>query len=349
VLKVIHLIPHDGIGGVEAAARSMAGADSLGCQFKLLLIAGKTISENPHRILESPFQSADNPLAHCLAVFRVLREKPDVLICSLWRSMLVGLSVKLLRPKMKLVCFLHLASTVNLLDRMLNNLALRFCDAVWADSKSTLDSRLSLKYGKPTEIISFVLSHPEISPAHNPCAPRFVFWGRLHRQKGLDRAIQLIAELVKKSCHAQFEIWGPDDGEKANLFSLICSLGLENHVHFMGPARPSAFRVITQANSFFLQLSRVEGMAMSVVEAMQFGLVPVVTPVGEIAEYCRSGENALVVEDPDNPAAAINDVIGLLGDEIRYRQHQCAAQEHWSRARLYRDDVCRAAENLVKK
>jgi len=254
VLKVIHLIPHDGIGGVEAAARSMAGADSLGCQFSLMLIAGKTLAENPQRIVESPLWSANNPLAHCLAAFRVLRDKPDVLICSLWRSMLVGLSVKLLRPKMKLVCFLHLASTVHLLDRMLNNLALRFCDAVWADSKSTLDARFSLKYEKPTEIISFVLSHPKINPAHNPCAPRFVFWGRLHRQKGLDRAIQFIAELVKKSCPAHFEIWGPDDGDKDNLFSLVCSLGLENHVQLMGPASPSAFREITQANTFFLQL-----------------------------------------------------------------------------------------------
>jgi glycosyltransferase involved in cell wall biosynthesis len=52
--------------------------------------------------------------------------------------------------------------------------------------------------------------------------------------------------------------------------------------------------------SFYLQTSLQEGMAMSVVEAMQLGLVPVVTPVGQIATYCRDGENSILVGDDDD-------------------------------------------------
>ena len=37
--------------------------------------------------------------------------------------------------------------------------------------------------------------------------------------------------------------------------------------------------------SFYLQTSKFEGFAMSVVESMMMGLVPVVTPVGEIGRY----------------------------------------------------------------
>ena len=46
--------------------------------------------------------------------------------------------------------------------------------------------------------------------------------------------------------------------------------------------------------SFFLQLSFYEGFAMSVIEAMQLGLVPVVTNVGEISNYCIDNFNGVI-------------------------------------------------------
>lgn len=345
--KVIHLIPHDGIGGVEAAARSMANADFLSCEFNLLLIAGKTLAKNPQRVIETSFQSANNPLAHCLALFRVLRRKPEVLICSLWRSMLIGLLVKILRPRTRVVCFLHLASSVHFIDRVLNSLMMRYSDAVWADSEATLMARYQNKQNKPTEVISFVLSDSLTAPCRNLLAPRFVFWGRLHHQKGIDRAIEFIAEVVKSVSQTQFEIWGPDDGERAKLLAQVREKGLTDHVHFMGPADPARLGEIASGNAFYLQLSRAEGMAISVVEAMQLGLVPVVTPVGEIAKYCCSGKNAIIVEDPNNPTLAVNAVLELLQNEPEYRKYQSFAQTYWGEAHLYKDDICAAAAKLL--
>ncbi len=37
-------------------------------------------------------------------------------------------------------------------------------------------------------------------------------------------------------------------------------------------------------------------MAISVIEAMQAGLVPIVTPVGEITGYCSDGVNSVFFE-----------------------------------------------------
>ena len=49
--------------------------------------------------------------------------------------------------------------------------------------------------------------------------------------------------------------------------------------------------------SFFIQLSSYEGMAMSVSESMQLGLIPIVTNVGQIKIYCKNLFNSLTYHD----------------------------------------------------
>ena len=88
---------------------------------------------------------------------------------------------------------------------------------------------------------------------------------------------------------------------------------------------------------------------MSVVEAMQRGLVPIVTPVGEIAKYCQHDVNALVANNFDNPAIVAKEVVALLHDKARYCRYQKAAMGCWQNASLYQDDVCRAANELAGK
>ena len=53
-------------------------------------------------------------------------------------------------------------------------------------------------------------------------------------------------------------------------------------------------------------------MAFSVVEAMQLGLVPVVTAVGEIRAYCHNGQNAVRIETDEQ---AVEDVLQSAGIE----------------------------------
>lgn len=345
--RIIHLIPHDGIGGVEAAARSMAVADTLECDFTLLLIAGTPLATVTHRIVASPFRSANNPLAHLRALIDILQRKPDVLVCSLWRSVFVGLLVKLLRPRTRVVCFLHSGSSKHLVDRVMNSLMMRYSDAVWADSAATLRARYRNGYNKQNEIISFVLSGSSTLTPRYQCAPKFVFWGRLHKVKGIDRAIEFIAEMVKHGRDTRFEIWGPDAGEKKNLISLVRARGLENHVRFMGLAEQKKLVQIAGNSDFYLQLSHAEGMAISVVEAMQFGLVPIVTAVGEIATYCCAGKNAIIVDDPYNPGPAIETLLKVLKNKTEYRQLQVAAQGFWGNTQLYKDSFCAAAKRLL--
>ena len=84
------------------------------------------------------------------------------------------------------------------MDRGKDNL-LFFCDAVWADSEVTLMARLKTHKKITSRVISFVTSKPiEKTKKTNNFAPRFIFWGRLNKQKGIDRAIHLIKVLTDK-------------------------------------------------------------------------------------------------------------------------------------------------------
>ena len=59
---------------------------------------------------------------------------------------------------------------------------------------------------------------------------------------------------------------------------------------------------------FYIQTSEAEGMAMSVVEAMQHGLVCILTNVGEIRNYAKPGENAIIIDEPfeEHMSTAVN-------------------------------------------
>ena len=84
---------------------------------------------------------------------------------------------------------------------------------------------------------------------------------------------------------------------------------------------------------------------MSVVEAMQLGLVPVVTPVGESARYCRDGYNAIVVRDDAEAVAA---VLQLLDNVERFQTLRTNAMAIWRDKALYKDDVIQACHEVLK-
>jgi len=333
--KIVHIVPYDGIGGVEAAARSMGSLEYENFSFEVDYIyknlnAGKTSS------LFSPW-----PII--TAAWRIRNIQPDVLIVSLWRSAIVGLIAKALRPRIKLVTFLHNSTNVHFPDLVLTRLAAISSTEVWADSQATLSGRIPSMQSKKCQVISFVTRRFESLPPC-PATPSFIFWGRINQQKGLDRAIRFFANIHKRYPHSRFWVIGPDGGALQATQALSSSLGLEDSVTFLGSATHDEIVKYARNASFYLQTSHFEGMAMSVVEAMQLGLVPVVTPVGEIANYCHDGINAVVML---SELQAQEDVIKLLNVSERFQSIRANAIATWENQPLYRDSVLSACQNVL--
>ncbi len=338
--KVYHLIPYYGIGGVETAAQTMTRISDGGVEFCVQSIFSTGTAKNTWVTI--------CPLSFFPALLRVWRAAPQLLIVSLWRSCIVGVLLKVFRPSMRLVLLLHYPNDVHILDRFFTRLAARLSCRVWADSHETLEQRLPKLQVAQSDVISFVTSRVEALPI-KAVQPTFVFWGRIHMQKGLPRALHIFAAVHAQVPEARFFVIGPDGGELAHLRVIASSLDLGDSVQFLGPMDFAGIRRVAAEASFYLQTSELEGMAMSVVEAMQLGLVPVVAPVGEIAHYARHRENAIFVMDD---SAAVGDVLALLIDDARYAVMRQGAVATWVNRPLYKDSMlaaCREALGIDKE
>lgn len=337
--RVVHLIPYDGIGGVEAAARTMTHVEAADLTFEVRWLFPDVASRAQRG-------ATFNPLHFIGAALRIAREAPDLLVVSLWRCAIVGLLVRLLNPRVGLVYFNHNSDDAHRLDRLFTRLVVRVCDAVWTDSAASLAARFPVAPRQPVTVISYLGQHLAPLPAaaaDGPVAPVFGFWGRLSAQKNVARALDIFSRVHASRSDARFLVIGPDGGEADMLAAKARDAGLSDAVVFAGPMDFAAVQAALAAAGarFCLQTSRYEGMAMSVTEAMQLGLVPVVTPVGEIARYCRDGENAVLVGESDETTAAR--LLALLDDRAAYDALRDRALEAWRDKPLYRDSVLAAA------
>lgn len=332
MLTVIHLLPYDGIGGAELAARTLSGLRHTQVRFHLRYIFPNVTTWHERT-------GTFNPFAILRTAFSIAREKPDVLIVSLWRSALAGIFAKLLRPRTRMVLLLHSSKDVHALDFLVTRLAICFSSAVWVDSEASYATRFRRLPRRRVTTISF-LAH-RLPPLHaadqaKAPAPTFAFWGRLSPPKNLPLTIELFDAIHRQVPQAQLLLIGPDGGVRAELEAECARRGLASAIRFVGPLSHQGIRDIVAQCSFYLQTSTYEGMAMSVVEAMQLGLVPVVTPVGEIPRYCRHGVNAVTVKDKDQ---AVTDVLALLSDPAAYRSVRQEAIATWDQQALYGESV----------
>lgn len=105
---------------------------------------------------------------------------------------------------------------------------------------------------------------------------RYSIW-----QKGLDLLIQAIKKEKKvlEEHRIIFELYGPDErtGSSQDIVELVKENKLEKLVNINGPVFDAEKKKILLNSDFFIHTSRFEGMPMSVLEALSYGLPCVVT------------------------------------------------------------------------
>ncbi|MEM7300518.1 MAG: glycosyltransferase family 4 protein [Pseudomonadota bacterium] len=218
-------------------------------------------------------------------------------------------------------------------------------DGFFVDSQATKDNRLPIKHHSRCETISYLVSRRKVLRKPSSRKPVFAFWGRLTPQKNLPLALDFFSKISRLYQDARFHILGPDGGEGSNVQGKIASLGLGDSVTLHGAVPNQDIDDIVEDACFYLQTSQFEGMAVSVVEAMQMGLVPIVTPVGEIANYCEDGHNAVIFDQLDE---AVQKVVNLIEDSNAYFNLREAAMGQWQDVELYSDSFAEACERVVR-
>jgi glycosyltransferase involved in cell wall biosynthesis len=150
---------------------------------------------------------------------------------------------------------------------------------------------------------------------------------RLGKAKGIDILIQAVFEVIRRGISLKCLLLG-DGPLREDLLQQAHSLGLSRHLFFEGFQKD--VRPYLQAGSAFILTSHLEGLPLSVLEAMSCGLPCIVTDVGGSAEAVKHQAVGLVIPPGSVDAAA--DAISYLATH---------PSELAEMSRKTRDRVCR--------
>ena len=235
---------------------------------------------------------------------------------------------------------------MHFVDRVFAYILMSISSQIWTDSIATLQSRVPPQLQRKSRVVSFVLERPTTKNSPLP-RPQFIFWGRLVPQKSLHTALHIIATLLPSIPNLKFQLIGPGDQGQAFLSKLAKELNIESAISFLGPMSLEEIKQVAITSSFYLQTSSFEGMGVSVVEAMQLGLVPIVTPVGEIKRYFHDNVNALII-DPLHPLGISSRILKTLNSPNEYLNLRAQAINTWQDHPLYSDDIIDFSGDLIK-
>lgn len=163
----------------------------------------------------------------------------------------------------------------------------------------------------PITVVPNAVLCPPAQARPSTYSPVVLTLGRLEAAKGVYDTLQAAPRVLARHPTVRFGLGG--DGELAQVQRQLDAAPWGDHVHLLGwvdgPAKTEAFR---QATLFVLP-SYSEGLPMSILEAMSYGLPVVSTPVGGIPTVVIEGETGFCV--PPGDAAAIADRINRLLDD----------------------------------
>ncbi|MGM0877130.1 MAG: glycosyltransferase family 4 protein [Bacillota bacterium] len=150
--------------------------------------------------------------------------------------------------------------------------------------------------------------------------PIALFMGRLGQRKGTYDLIEAIKLLKEKGIKGKFLLAG--DGEVDAVNTLIEKYNLQEYVETLGWINGDQKKSLLETADILVLPSYNEGLPMAILEAMDYGLPIVSTPVGGIPEVIIDDKNGYLVNpgDVQNLAARLTDLI--VNEELRYDMGQ---------------------------
>jgi glycosyltransferase involved in cell wall biosynthesis len=163
--------------------------------------------------------------------------------------------------------------------------------------------------GRVTEIVPNPVRLPERTADPRADPPVVLALGRLGPDKGSYLLLAAFAAIAQRHPAATVVMAG--DGEVEGVLAAARAAGLADRVSVPGWVdRAEVDRLLRTATVFALP-SRIEGLPMSMLEAMAHGLPVVVTPVGGIPDVVTDGVDGRLVrpDDPEGLAAALDSLL----------------------------------------
>ena len=170
---------------------------------------------------------------------------------------------------------------------------------------------------KRVEIIKNVISAPVV---HKQQTGYFtlLFLGLLGKNKGIYDLLECIRD-HKVEFQGKLKLYIGGNGEIEHVKQLIKEYGIADIVIFEGwVSGDKKIELLNKSDAYILP-SYKEGLPISILEAMGYGMPIISTPVGGIPEIVSNGENGYLVE-PGNKEDIYKAIMSLLNDaDLRNR------------------------------
>lgn len=125
----------------------------------------------------------------------------------------------------------------------------------------------------------------------------FLFLGRIETNKGIDEIYKSFSDI--QTCHSDFVLHFAGKEQGANSYIDKFSELLGNKFIYEGVVSGNKKENLLKQCHVFLLPSYYEGLPMSLLESMSYGMVPIVTEVGSIDDYVVDGKNGMIVNVGD--------------------------------------------------
>ncbi len=143
---------------------------------------------------------------------------------------------------------------------------------------------------------TIVLNNAVSVPAHTHkdyLKNSIIFLGRLVPEKGLIDIFKCVAEIKKEYTDFSITICGGGDIEK---YQSICeNLNIQEQISFVGWISGVKKENLLREATIFLLPSYNEGLPVSMLEAMSYGLACIVSDVGGIPSVIKQNENGIMI------------------------------------------------------
>lgn len=166
---------------------------------------------------------------------------------------------------------------------------------------------------------------------------RFLFMGRIGQRKGVYDLIEAARNIDPQ--RASIHLYGDGEVERARRF--VDEAGLSDRVFVHGWISGGKKAEVFRSSQVLVLPSYNEGLPISVLEALAYGLPVISTPVGGIPDAVQDGWNGIMVA-PGN-ANALSRAINRLADDVTLRR--AMGQAGYERARE-RFDIYSVLESL---
>lgn len=139
----------------------------------------------------------------------------------------------------------------------------------------------------------------------------FLYLGRIEKNKGIEEMLDAFSKLKETEHSFKLHLAGKEQGEDNYIERF--KTALDNSFIYEGVVSGNDKDELLRKCHVFLLPSYYEGLPMSLLETMSYGMVPIVTEVGSIGDYVVDGKNGMIVNVGD--AKSLYDtVIRILGN-----------------------------------